>query len=109
MKRLLLTLTLLVLASSSQAQKINTIDGTNQMIDKIMNEPINRFGHYVILDHDSVFSEVPGHVERWDCHVTYAIDLGYGYSRGPFRLRITLQPDPIHEHKWITYLDIIAL
>lgn len=71
--------------------------------------PISRFGHYIILDHDSVFSEVPGHVERWDCHVTYAIDLGYGYSRGPFRLRITLQPDPIHEHKWITYLDIIAL
>lgn len=87
--------------------KVDTVDGTNQMIEMIMANPTNRFGKVIILDHDAVFSQVRD--DRWDCYVTYAIDLGYGYSRGPFRLRITLQPDPTHKYKWCTYLDVIAL
>jgi hypothetical protein len=110
----LILITLLALAASlgqlKADGKVDTIDGTNQMIDKIMTDPVNEFGHYIILDHDAVFHQVVGNsVDRWDCYVTYAIDLGYGYSRGPFRLRITLQPDPTHRYKWHTFLDVIAL
>jgi hypothetical protein len=85
MKRILFLLLLLTFVGRVHAAD-HTLDFTPEITTNRIQEEVTlqlRYNrHLIILDHQSNFVHYT--LNNYGCYITYAWDLGYGYSRGPF-------------------------
>jgi hypothetical protein len=88
---------LLTFVGSVQAGGLNM---TSEKTTSIVHQMLDQYPRVIILDHSPTFTESAPSNSFYICRITYAIDLGYGYSRGPMLGYIAIYHNSVSDPRW---------